>query len=187
MPDHYSIDSMDCRRLDSKNFQKEQIEARENIVSMKPATNDIRVREYTIDDRETVLNLLRLNTPHYFSPEEEKYLVHYLDHEIEFYYVIEVERQIVGCGGINVFEEENLARISWDFLHPEFQGKGLGTKLLEHRIEKIQSMKHIKTIIVRTSQMAYKFYEKSDFQLTELVKNYWAEGFDLYKMEYTKL
>ena len=39
-------------------------------------------------------------------------------------------------------------------------------------------------ITVRSSQVAYKFYEKQGFVLNEIKKNYWAEGFDMYSMEY---
>jgi len=37
---------------------------------------------------------------------------------------------------------------------------------------------------VRTSQFVYGFYEKHGFELKKVVKNYWAQGFDLYDMEY---
>jgi ribosomal protein S18 acetylase RimI-like enzyme len=45
-------------------------------------------------------------------------------------------------------------------------------------------MDNITTIMVRTSQLAYKFYEKNGFILKEIEKDYWAKGFDLYSMTY---
>lgn len=141
------------------------------------------VREYRDSDRRQVLELFRLNTPAYFSAEEEKDLNHYLDQEIEQYFVLELDGQIIGCGGINFFEEEASARISWDFFHPDFQGKGLGTILLDHRIALLKANRDVQTIVVRTSQFAFKFYEKAGFKVIEKVENYWAEGFDLYHME----
>jgi len=60
----------------------------------------------------------------------------------------------------------------------------LGTKLLNYRIDKLNSFESIQKITVRTSQVAYKFYEKQGFKLFEIKKDYWAEGFDLYNMEY---
>ena len=68
--------------------------------------------------------------------------------------------------------------------HPDYQGKSLGTKLLKHRIDKLNSIDGIQKITVRTSQVAYKFYEKQGFELFEIKKDYWAEGFDMYNMEY---
>jgi len=56
--------------------------------------------------------------------------------------------------------------------------------LLNHRIEKLRNISSIKKIIVRTSQLVYKFYEKQGFVLLEVKKDYWADGLDMYKMEY---
>jgi [ribosomal protein S18]-alanine N-acetyltransferase len=142
------------------------------------------IRPYTTADKETVIRLLRLNTPAYFSPDEEKDLVYYLDHEIEFYFVVESGNQLVGCGGFNFSDNPGIGKISWDILHPEFQGKAIGTKLLQHRIAKLREFPELEKIIVRTSQLAYRFYEKSGFAVTETTKDYWAPGFDLVTMEY---
>lgn len=145
----------------------------------------ITIREYNEKDQPVILDLLRRNTPRYFAPEEEADLVHYLDHEIEYYFVLEYNNEIVGCGGINIVDGGATGRISWDMLHPDYQGKGLGSILLNHRVQKLQAMPRVKTITVRTSQLVYKFYEKNGFELVEIVKDYWAPGYDLYRMVYT--
>src|SRR6185436_15169245 len=140
------------------------------------------IRDYHPNDKAQVLNLLRLNTPQYFAPEEEKDLIYYLDHERESYYVLELDKKIIGCGGINFEANKSLGKISWDILLPEFQGRGLGTLLLKHRIDTLLKIKTVNKIIVRTTQLTYKFYEKSGFKTVEQAKDYWAKGFDLYKM-----
>ena len=131
------------------------------------------------------MNLIRLNTPEYFAPEEEDDFSNYLDNERELYYVLLFNEKIVGCGGINFAKNKTIGKISWDILHPEYQGKSLGTRLLEYRIEKLESIKSVQKITVRTSQVAYQFYEKQGFELKEIKKDYWAKGFDMYKMEYS--
>ena len=45
-------------------------------------------------------------------------------------------------------------------------------------------MDGVKTITVRTSQLVYKYYEKFGFQTKEIIKDFWAKGYDLYRMEY---
>ena len=80
--------------------------------------------------------------------------------------------------------DKNIGKISWDMISPSVQGLGLGSALLKHRIQKIKENKLIDEIIVRTSQHTFQFYEKQGFTLTEKVKDYWAVGFDLYKMKY---
>lgn len=142
------------------------------------------IRPYTNADREAVLNLLRLNTPAFFDPSEEEDLIYYLNEHSQHYFVIESESGLLGCGGYNLFDEEGLARISWDIIHPDQQGKGLGRLLTQYRIDRIREYPHIKTIVVRTSQLVYTFYQKLGFKLKEIVGDYWAEGYDLYYMEY---
>ena len=83
-------------------------------------------------------------------------------------------------------DSKTTGKISWDILHPEYQGKSLGSQLLKHRIGKLKSIDSIQKIIVRTSQLAYKFYEKQGFVLNEIKKDYWAKGFDMYSMEYER-
>lgn len=67
---------------------------------------------------------------------------------------------VFGCGGINFAENKTIGKISWDIIHPDFQGKSLGTKLLKYRIEVLKTIPGIQKITVRTLQVAYKFYEK---------------------------
>ncbi len=146
--------------------------------------NRITIRKFQPSDKFEIINLLKLNTPVYFAPEEEADLINYLDDETELYHVILFDDKIVGSGGINFSENNTAAKISWDILHPDYQGKSLGTQLLKHRIDILKSMEDVKKISVRTSQVAYKFYEKQGFELFEIIKDYWAEGFDLYNMKY---
>lgn len=145
--------------------------------------NNIIIRAYKTTDKSEIIDLLKLNTPEYFSLEEEKDLIHYLDHEIEQYYVVEYDKKVVGSGGINFSEDQKMGRISWDILDPAYQGKGIGNQLLKHRVEKLKTFDTVEKISVRTSQLAYKFYEKFGFKLIEVQKDYWAKGFDLYRME----
>ena len=149
-------------------------------------TNLITIREYETKDQIEVINLIRLNTPEYFAVAEEEDLKKYLETETELYYVLLYDKKIVGSGGINFTDNNTIGKISWDIFHPDYQGKALGTKLLKHRIDILRSMDGIHKITVRTSQVAYKFYEKQGFKLFEIKKDYWAEGFDMYYMEYIK-
>ncbi len=142
------------------------------------------IRNYTDTDRESVLHLLRLNTPRYFAPSEEKDLVYYLDNHADHYFVVESGGEPLGCGGFNFSDDRTVGKISWDIFHPGHQGKGLGSALTRYRIERLKEYDSVRTISVRTSQVVFKFYEKFGFRLQEVVKDYWAEGFDLYRMEF---
>lgn len=128
------------------------------------------------------MNLIQRNTPEYFAPEEATDLSRYLDHEIQLYYVLTLDGRVVGCGGIN-FDNEVTGRISWDIIAPDHQGRSLGKQLLEYRIGILKSMDVIRKVIVRTSQLAYRFYERQGFVLRLTKKDYWAKGLDMYYME----
>ncbi|AMM52505.1 GNAT family acetyltransferase [Rufibacter sp. DG15C] len=145
---------------------------------------NLTIRPYTPTDQEALLQLLQLNTPRYFAPEEEPDFLQYLQHETEEYFVLERQGRVVGCGGVNFSEDGQTGKISWDILHPDFQGQGLGRALLTYRIARLLEVHQVTHITVRTSQVVYRFYEKNGFQLVEVVKDYWAPGFDLYRMEY---
>lgn len=144
------------------------------------------IRPYQTNDRQTIIDLFLLNTPTYFSEDEEADLHRYLDKEIDEYFVVEVDGQVVGCGGINFPSDQSKGIISWDILHPDFQGKGIGSQLLQFRIQRIIEHHRIPEIMVRTSQHVYRFYEKNGFELKEVTTDYWAPGFDLYFMEYAR-
>lgn len=146
--------------------------------------NIISVSRYSLNDRETLLNLVRLNTPKYFAPDEERDFENYLQNEIEDYFTISVKNEIVGCGGINFENEKTIGIISWDIIHPDYQGKALGSYLLKYRIEILKAIQSVQQIIVRTSQSTYLFYQKHGFQVKKIVPDFWADGFDLYLMEY---
>lgn len=145
------------------------------------------IRKYRDDDFENVLTLFRLNVPIAFAPEEEDDLKIYLKNNSENYFLVILNQQIIGCGGYNVFEPEQEVRISWDFFHPNSIGKGYGTALLNYRINKIQKSFPNYSIIVRTSQFAFKFYEKQGFKVIRTEKDYWAKGYDLVFMQFNHL
>ena len=143
----------------------------------------MKIREFQNSDVPRLLKLLHLNTPEYFSESEEGDFVHYLENEIEHYFVLLVNDEIMGCGGFNLSDDKETGKISWDIFHPEGQGKGLGTALTNFRIERMKEIKSIKKISVRTSQLVYPFYAKFGLELKEIVEDYWAPGFDLYRLE----
>lgn len=143
------------------------------------------IRAYTTEDKPKVIELLRQNIPKYFDPSEESDYENYLYNEVEEYFVYEQNFEIIGAGGINYFPEEKLARISWDMINPKSQGNGIGKELVQYRINLLNADPNIELIVVRTTQLVYKFYEKMGFGLEKVEKNFWAKGFDLYQMQMT--
>jgi len=144
---------------------------------------NLSIRKYIDLDKDSVIQLLRLNTPKFFAWNEEADLIYYLENHAHDFYLLKVGKKLLACGGINFNDAEGIAKISWDIVDPEYQGKGYGSKLLNFRITEIQKLLHIKKITVRTSQLVYPYYERFGFQLIRVEKDYWAIGFDLYQMD----
>lgn len=143
---------------------------------------DIEIKTYSTEFEETLIQIFDLLTPTFFDASERSDYRHYLRQEKEDYYIVLNNEICVAAGGINYEPERKKAFISWDLIHPDFHGKGIGRKLMQHRLKRIQSHSNAEQIIVRTSQLVYPFYEKQGFVLEKTVKDYWAEGFDLYQM-----
>ncbi len=139
------------------------------------------IRPYTYQDKPELVALLQLNIPKYFAPSEAADYEEYLEQHAEHYFVLEVDGTLLGAGGFNLIENGE-ARISWDFIHPDHQGKGYGKQLTLFRINEIRKHPDVETIVVRTSQLVYPFYQKIGFELEKIEKDFWAEGFDLYQL-----
>ncbi len=144
-----------------------------------------KVLRYTDKDRQAILDIFKLNVPDFFAEEEYEDLERYLANELEDYFVLTHNHQVIGSGGINYETKHKRAVISWDLFHPNYQRKGFGSILLKHRLAYLATKNDIEQIIVRTSQITYPFYEKFGFQIDFIKKNYWAEGIDLYHMVFS--
>ncbi|GAA4518080.1 GNAT family N-acetyltransferase [Sphingobacterium thermophilum] len=140
------------------------------------------IRKYKNEDFEPLVRVLEQNIPQYFAESEIEDYRNFLTNELEDYYVLEMEESVVGGGGINYDRAKKIAKLSWDLLLPQYHNQGLGKLLLDHRLGIISKREYVNTIVVRTSQFVYPFYEKSGFKLVETHKDYWAKGFDMYKL-----
>lgn len=138
------------------------------------------IRPYCTQDKEALKLVFQANTPLYFDKEEALDYVNYLQYELESYYVLVLDKQVIGAGGINYFPESQSARLSWDLLLPEHHGRGYGKALTLYRIKEVRQRRDVNQLIVRTSQLAYKFYQKMGFELEHVEVDYWAVGYDLY-------
>lgn len=88
----------------------------------------------------------------YFSPEKVLLLAHE-----RICLVAEVNNRIVGTASLEK------AELCTFFVHPEFQGKGIGMNLLK-TIESIARQKRIQTLKFASSLSAVSFYEKMGYR-----------------------
>ena len=141
------------------------------------------IRPYKPTDIESLLKIFRFNTPKYFDKNEINDFEEYLEQKAETYLTIEVDNNIVGGTGYYINENDKSGRITWIFFDPSYSGQGLGKQSIEYCLKILSKDKRVEKFIVTTSQLAYKFFEKFDYSINRIEKNYWGEGLDLYEME----
>ena len=139
------------------------------------------IRLFHPNDLAAVKEVFKENVPAFFALEELNDLLIYLEKYQNTYFVVDEKDEILGCGGYH-FSEKGVARLSWDFFRKSAKGKGFGRKLIQHCLDEIAEVDAVKEIQVWTSQHAFRFYAKFDFETVEVKKDYWAEGLDLYLM-----
>lgn len=143
------------------------------------------IRPYKQADKESLLRIFNLNTPKYFDTNEINDFERYLEQKPETYLTVEVDDNIVGGTGYYVNENDKSGRITWIFFDPSYAGKGLGKQSLEHCLKIFGKDERVEKLIVATSQLAYQFFEKFNYNISRIEKNYWGKGLDLYVMEKT--
>ena len=141
------------------------------------------IRPYKPADKERLLKIFSFNTPKYFDKNEINDFEKYLEQKAETYLTIEVDNNIVGGTGYYINENDRSGRITWIFFDPSYSGKGLGKQSVEHCLKILSKDKRVEKLIVTTSQLAYKFFEKFDYSINRIEKYYWGKGLDLYEME----
>ena len=86
---------------------------------------------------------------------------------------------------------ENCGEIDAMYVVPEFQGKGLGKKLIEKAFEWLGSNLDVKLVVVKYNTNAIEFYKKMGFQETANKVDYKgtkpASGKEIPRIEMMKL
>ncbi len=94
------------------------------------------IRKYVSNDLDAVVTIFHSNTPKYFGPAEEAGLHDFLRDYSDDYYVLEVDGEIVGAGGIALNGDLDPPTVSlcWGMVREDRIGTGLGKALTEFRI-----------------------------------------------------
>lgn len=101
--------------------------------------------------------------------------------KFEDFYVVEINRCIVGAGGVWALKHDPfLARLDWFMVDPNYQRKGIGTFLIRF-IEKTLKQRKIRIILAETSggrqyEAAAAFWTKNGFREAAKIPNYWEDG-----------
>ena len=126
--------------------------------------------------------IFSLNVPKYFDKKELNDFKKYFNSKnLDSYFIIESQGKEVGGGGY-AYENIKTARICWLFIDPNYHGLGFGKKLVNYCIKILKNDRRLNIIEVETSNLTYKFYEKLNFKIKYIKKDYWPNNDDLYFM-----
>jgi [ribosomal protein S18]-alanine N-acetyltransferase len=151
------------------------------------------IREYQPSDKESCLEIFNSNVPRFFASEELKDFEAWLHDQAtinaasanprsDYYYVVEKEKRLIACGGFYMYPNEFRAIMVWGMVESAFHKQGIGRQFLEYRMKQIRLLKPGAVIILDTTQHAYPFFEKLGFRVTQVTKDYYAQGMDRYDM-----
>ena len=140
------------------------------------------IRSYDPADLDAVVAIFRSNIPKYFGPEEEPGLRNFLqDERGEDFFMLEIEGDPVGCGGIALNGDETVS-LCWGMIREDHLGAGLGKALTEFRIALSADKFPGVPMVISTSQHTEGFYEKFGFRLIEHTPDGYGPGIDICKM-----
>ena len=143
----------------------------------------VEIRTAHIEDFKFLSKIFSLNVPKYFDKKELNDFKKYFNSKnLESYFIIESQGKVVGGGGY-AYENMKTARICWLFIDPNYHGFGFGKKLVNYCIKILKNNRRLNVIEVETSNLTYKFYEKLNFKIVYIKKDYWPNNDDLYFMK----
>lgn len=141
------------------------------------------IRKYASNDLEAVVAIFRSNIPKYFGPSEEPGLHDFLRDHSDDYYVLEVDGEIVGAGGIALNDlDPPTVSLCWGMVREDHLGTGLGKALTKFRIALSRGKYPDVPITIGTSQHTEGFYHKLGFLTVEHTRDGFGPGIDECKM-----
>jgi GNAT superfamily N-acetyltransferase len=136
-------------------------------------------RDYNAADFESCLRIFDSNTPAYFAPHERlDFVAHFEEQQI--YFVLEQDSLVVACGGLEQVRA-GIWVLTYGMVQRELHGQGLGTVLLEKRLEWLRG-RGANELHLDTSQHSRGFYARFGFIERGFIANGYGEGLDRFDM-----
>jgi len=101
-------------------------------------------------------NFLKLN----YSDESMKLRI-----ERSIVYVAEVEGKVVGFANYSIVRDGGKVELAAIYLYPEFQGKGIGTVLIQQAVKELIGIKEIYINVERDNKIGMNFYGAKGFEI----------------------
>jgi len=80
-------------------------------------------------------------------------------------YVAEVEDKVVGFANYSTVRDGGKVELAAIYLYPEYQGKGIGTRLLQEAVKELNGIKEIYINVEKENKIGMTFYEAKGFEI----------------------
>lgn len=80
-------------------------------------------------------------------------------------FVAEMNRDVVGFAQCTDQDVQGKAELVALYIYPEYQGKGIGTGLINEGIKKIKNIKELYLNVERDNKLGQRFYEAKGFEV----------------------
>jgi ribosomal protein S18 acetylase RimI-like enzyme len=80
-------------------------------------------------------------------------------------YVAEVDGEVVGFANYSPVRDGGKVELSAIYVYPEFQGKGIGTALLQQAMKELDGIKEIYVNVEKDNKTGMNFYEAKGFEI----------------------
>jgi N-acetylglutamate synthase-like GNAT family acetyltransferase len=137
----------------------------------------VKIRNYSVHDRQSCLQVLDGNTPEFFVPKDRDEFSRFLDNLPGPYFVIEDRELIVACGGW-AMDAEEVAALTWGMVRRDLHRQGIGRDLLHYRLRAIWADGHAKVVQLRTVPPVQEFFARQGFDVVDVVPNGYGAGLD---------
>jgi ribosomal protein S18 acetylase RimI-like enzyme len=82
-------------------------------------------------------------------------------------FVAEVDRKVVGFANYSPVSNEGNLELAALYLYPDYQGRGIGTALLNAGIKQLTNVKKVTLSVEKNNQIGAAFYKAKGFAVTE--------------------
>ncbi|MEO1045945.1 MAG: GNAT family N-acetyltransferase [Pseudomonadota bacterium] len=146
----------------------------------------MRFRNYRPEDKQACLALFDSNVPRYFDPIERQMFADFLDDPRGPYFVLELDGDVVGCGGYAREAPDQhgtrAATFTWGMVHNARHKTGLGQALAEHRLAAIRQEPDLDEVRLSTTPDVAPFFARFGFIAGPVEKDGYAPGMDKVEM-----
>ena len=140
------------------------------------------IRPYQPTDYDACLDIFTSNVPLFFEAEEQATYANFLAQLACPYLIVELADSVVGGGGFYRLPDEGCAGLVWGMVARNYQRRGIGTALLEARLQRLGADSTVQTVRVKTSQRSAPFFERFGFRTERILEHHFAVGLHQYQM-----